>query len=443
MSESSEPVAPPRATTLTPYEAEATATLGYLYGYPLVLMDVSRASWPVPANRFSHAQEFPDDRFTDVVSPNVDTLYSVAWLDLAKQPIVLGVPDVGRRYYMMQLLDAWTNVFAAPGTRTTGNGKGAFAIIGPDWRGEVPFGVEAIQAPTNMVWLLGRTYTAGKRDYESVHAIQREYQLVPLTAWAKAAERAAAIAPLGSTAEPPVSQVDKLAAGPFFARLAEAMKGNPPADDDEPLVRRLGELGIAPGAAFDLAHLPPSIVDAIEAGVAAARARLRGAALESLGKMEHGWRVRLDLGHYGTNYEQRAAIAMMGLGANLAADAVYPGTDIDAGGQPLSGQNRYVLRFPPGELPPVKAFWSVTMYNENHSLVANPLARYALGDRDPMRAADDGTLEICIQHDDPGPEWRANWLPAPAGDFKLGMRLYFPKQAVLDGRWRPPPVERL
>ena len=149
---------------------------------------------------------------------------------------------------------------------------------------------------------------------------------------------------------------------------------------------------------------------------------------------------QLDLGRYGTNYELRAGVALMGLGANLAEDAVYPGTDVDATGQPLSGDNRYRLRFPPGELPPVKAFWSVTMYDDKHFLAANPIGRYALGDRDPIRAEPDGTLEILIQHDDPGPERRSNWLPAPAGGFNLVMRLYHPKAAVLDGKWTPPAV---
>jgi hypothetical protein len=443
MSELSESVASPHATALTPYEAEAIATLGYIYGYPLVLMDVSRASWPAPPNRFAHATVFPDDTFTDVVRPNVDTLYSVAWLDLGKGPIVLALPDVGRRYYTMQLLDAWTNVIGAPGTRTTGNGKGAFAIIGPGWRGELPASVEAIQAPTNMVWLIGRTYTAGKQDYDAVHAIQREYQLVPLAAWGKSVERRAdTIVPQGTEGEPPVEQVERLGAGPFFARLALAMAANPPAANDEPLVRRLADLGIAAGATFDIARVPPSLADAIEGGVAAARARLHGAA-SALAPPVNGWQVKMDLGRYGTNYELRAATALTALGANLAEDAVYPMANVDASGQPLTGENRYRLRFAPGELPPVKAFWSLTIYNEHAFLVANPLRRYALGDRDPMRAEADGTLDIVIQHDDPGPEQRANWLPAPAGTFSLVMRLYYPKAAVLDGRWKPPAVGRL
>ncbi|HXU04401.1 MAG TPA: DUF1254 domain-containing protein [Polyangia bacterium] len=447
MSESSETVASPAPTALTPHEAEAIATLGYIYGYPLVLMDVTRAAWPTPANRFAHAAEFPDDKFTDVVSPNVDTLYSTAWLDLNKEPIVLALPDVGRRYYTMQLLDAWTNVVAAPGTRTTGNGRGAFALIGPGWSGELPSTLEAIQSPTGIAWLIGRTYTAGRRDYDAVHAVQRQYRLVPLRTWLKTGDSApppaAAAMPMRSEGEPPVAQVDKLAAGAFFARLTRLMKTNLPATADEPLVRRLARLGIAPGEPFDLARLPASIADAIEGGVAAARARLHSAGQEAMGKVVDGWRMRVDLGRYGTGYELRAAIALMGLGANLPEDAVYPATDVDSAGQPLSGEHRYRLRFGPGALPPVKAFWSLTIYNDKHFLVANPIGRYALGDRDPIRAEPDGTLEVFIQHDDPGPDKRSNWLPAPADRFTLGLRLYFPKPSVLDGSWRPPPVTRV
>jgi len=433
-------------------EAEAIATLGYIYGYPLVLMNATRAAMTkvAPLNQFDHKRAFPDDTFRDVVRPNVDTLYSIAWVDLAREPIVLAVPDLGRRYYTMQIMDAWTNVIAAPGTRTTGNGKAAFAIMGPGWRGEVPTSVDRIKAPTNMVWIVGRTYTAGAPDYEAVHAIQQQYQLVPLGSWGQSASspRAVPVVPATPVAGPgghlpPDEQVERLDAGAFFAELARLMEANPPAPNDEPLVNRLGRLGIVPGEGFDLARLPATVVDAIAGGVAAARARLRGTALAALGKSANGWQILSDVGRYGTNYELRAVVARRGLGANLPEDAVYPGAEVDAAGHPLSGDNRYLLRFRPGALPPVKAFWSVTMYGANSFLVANPIGRYALGDRDPMRAEPDGTVDMYIQHDDPGPERRANWLPAPAGAFNLTMRLYYPKPPVLDGGWAPPAVVRV
>jgi hypothetical protein len=208
-------------------------------------------------------------------------------------------------------------------------------------------------------------------------------------------------------------------------------------------VDRLAWLGIVPGEPCDVARLPATIADAVEGGVAAARARLRGADLASFAKTVNGWQIALGLGRYGTNYEKRAVVAMRGLGANLPDDAVYPATGVDAAGQPLSGQHRYLVRFRPGALPPAKAFWSLTMYGDDNFLVANPIGRYALGDRDTMRAAPDGTLDILIQHDDPGPEQRANWLPAPAGPFRLIMRLYDPEPPVLDGSWAPPPVVRV
>jgi hypothetical protein len=444
MSEPHESAGSPRLP-LNALEAEAIATLGYIYGYPLVLMDATRARSAAPLNQFAHQPAFPDDTFRDVVSPNVDTLYSSAWLDLSHGPIVLAVPDLGPRYYMMQVLDAWTNVFASRGTRTTGNGEAAFAIMGPGWRGEVPSNVDRIKAPTNMVWIIGRTYTAGMRDYDAVHAVQRQYRLVPLRAWSKTSEpppRAPAPAAVDDDSSP-VVEVEKLTAQSFLDRLARLMAANPPVPNDEPLIGRLRRLGIAPGEPFELARLPASVADAIEGGVAAARARLRGARLASLGKAVNGWRIALDLGRYGTRYEQRAIVARAGLGANLADDAVYPATDVDAAGQPLSGQHRYRLRFPPGELPPAEAFWSVTIYDDDHHLAANPIGRYALGDRDATRTAPDGTLDILIQHDDPGPERRANWLPAPAGAFNLIMRVYHPKPAVLAGGWAPPPVTRV
>ena len=446
MSEPHELAGSPRQP-LGALEAEAIATLGYIYGYPLVLMDATRATMTstTPVNRFDHKPAFPDETFRDVVSPNVDTLYSQAWLDVSREPIVLAAPDLGRRVYLMQLLDGWTNVFASLGTRTTGNGKAAFAIMGPGWRGELPASVDRIKAPTNMVWVIGRTYTAGMRDYDAVHAIQRQYQLVPLGAWGRpfTPPRDGPPAAADDSDAPPVARVDALGASAFFDRLARLMKANPPADNDAPMVNRLGRIGVRPGEPFDIGGLPPSVADAVEGGVAAARARLCSAKLSSLARPVNGWHTPLDLGRYGTNYEHRASVALTGLGANLAEDAVYAAADVDAAGQPLSGQHRYLLRFRPGARPPVDAFWSLTMYGDDHFLVANPIGRYALGDRDSMRAAPDDTLDIYIQHDGPGPDRRSNWLPAPAGGFNLIMRLYHPKAPVLDGSWVPPAIVRV
>ncbi len=441
--------------TATPEEAEAIATLAYGYGFPLVLMDASRAVMTAvpsveaqkgPINQFIHVMEFPDDTYRDVVSPNVDTLYSTAWLDLAAEPIVLRVPDLADRYYVMQICDAWTNVFTAPGTRTTGNRAGAFALVGPDWRGTLPADVQKLAAPTNLVWIIGRTFTAGKADYAAVNAIQRQYELVPLSAWGRPYTPPAKVpvAPGVDSQTPTVVQVGKMSAGDFLARLAQLMGPNPPAAEDQPLVSRLRKIGVAPGAPFALDRLPARLKAAIESGIASGRARLAAAAKAiSEDQPANAWRIERSLGRYGTDYATRALVAVVGLGSNLAEDAVYPITRVDADGGKLTGANRYQLHFDASGLPPVNAFWSVTMYSTSQFLVKNPIGRHALGDRDPLRYNADGSLDIYLQHADPGADKRANWLPAPPDGFSLVMRLYSPKQAVIDGSWSPPPVVRV
>jgi hypothetical protein len=440
--------------TASPEEAEAIATLAYGFGFPLVLMDVSREvvtavpsaeTLKAPINQFAHVAGFPDDTYHDIVSPNVDTLYSLAWLDLAAEPIVLRVPDLGDRYYLMQICDAWTNVFAAPGTRTTGNRAGAFALVGPDWRGTLPSDVQKIAAPTNLVWIIGRTYTAGKAEYGVVNAIQRQYELVPLGAWGRPYTPPASVpvAPGVDSKTPPVVQVGKMSAGLFLERLARLTGSNPPSTDDEPMISRLRRIGVAPGAPFAFDRLPSPIKAAIDRGIAAGRTRLAAAAKAvSEDVPAHGWRIERHLGRYGTDYATRALVAMLGLGSNLAEDAVYPITRVDGDGTKLTGANRYRLHFEASELPPVDAFWSVTMYNIRQALVKNPIGRYALDDRHPLLFNADGSLDLYLQHADPGPDKRANWLPAPPDEFSLVMRLYIPKKAVIDGSWSPPPVVR-
>jgi hypothetical protein len=203
-------------------------------------------------------------------------------------------------------------------------------------------------------------------------------------------------------------------------------------------------IGVTPGAAVDFSRGPFKVADAIGRGLAGARARIADGAQGGTagGQAVNGWRIETDLGRYGTDYALRARVALVALGANLPEDAVYPMTDVDGSGRPLSGKNRYVIRFPSGQRPPVNAFWSITMYDQNHFLVDNPIDRYAIGDRDELKAGPDGSLEILIQHARPEPAQQANWLPAPAGEFNLIMRLYWPQRAILDGSWTPPAVER-
>jgi hypothetical protein len=445
-----QPLAP-----VTEDEAARLAAEAYVFGYPLVLMDVTRqvmtaAPKPggrkAPVNHFLHAQAFPRPTDTSVVSPNADTLYSIAWLDLAKEPMVLSVPEMQNRYYLMQMLDAWTNVIASPGTRATGNGKGDFTIVGPGWTGVVPSGVKEVKSPTDMVWIIGRTQTNGKDDYAAVRAIQMQYKLTPLSAWGKDYNTPESV-PVEEGVEqtiPPVEQLARMGATGFLARLSILMKANPAAAADAETVKRFAAIGVRPGKPFDRTALDPLVARGIDRGIRAGREQILAAAQQPLGKSVNNWSLSsAKVGRFGTDYASRAVVALVGLGANLPEDAVYPRATADAEGKPLTGANRYVICFPNGRLPPVGAFWSVTMYNAKQFFVDNPLNRYAIGDRDKLRFADDGSLTLLIQHESPGTDLESNWLPAPGGPFNLIMRLYWPKQAILDGTWNPPPVERV
>lgn len=419
----------------------------YVYAYPLVLMDVSKQVMTAkqPINRFLHSRSFPDHTFTDVVSPNADTLYSTAWLDLSQEPIVLSVPPMGKRYYLMPMLDGWTNVFASPGTRTTGNGPGNFAIVGPKWNGTLPKGVKEIRSPTEMVWIIGRTQVNGKADFAAVAKLQDQYKLTPLSAWGKPGAVPATplkIAVSADVKRSPVEQVAAMDAQTFFSRFASLLPDNPTLPDDGVMIFKMRKLGIVAGKPFDMSKLDPAAAMGVGEG---AKEALDGivAAAKNGDETKSGWIEHLNLGNYRTNYPLRALTAWVGLGANLAEDAVYPMTRVDAAGQPLAGAKKYVLHFDKGQMPPVNAFWSLTMYNEKQFFVANPIGRYAIGDRDRLKFNQDGSLDLYIQNQRPGKDRESNWLPAPKDDFNLIMRLYWPKKPVLDGTWQPPAVRRV
>ena len=421
------------------------------YGFPLVIMDATRkkisnvavpGAFAAPVNQFANVPEFPDSSFRDVVRANVDTLYSSAWLDLSKEPIVLSVPDTGGRYYLMPMLDAWTNIFASPGKRTTGTKAGHFAVTGPGWTGTLPVGVQQLKSPTNMVWLIGRTQTNGPKDYVAVRAIQKQYKLTPLSAFGKP------YTPPAGTVDPnvdmklaPVDAVAKMGTANFFTTLAALMKDNPPPAADAPVLAKLAKIGIVPGEKFDPAKLDPAVARGLEKALPVALEKLTAASKET-GAPINGWRVpSMKLGDFGTDYGTRAVVALVGLGANLAADAVYPSAFVDGESKSLNGANRYVLHFAKGEEPPVRAFWSVTMYDPDSFFVANPINRYAVSSWMPFKRNADGSLDLYIQNESPGKDKEANWLPAPKGEFNVTMRMYWPTDkspSIVDGTWKPP-----
>jgi hypothetical protein len=339
------------------------------------------------------------------------------------------------------MYDMWTDAFAAPGQRTTGTGGGAWAVIPPGWQGSLPKGVDRIDAPTPYVWIIGRTQTNGPADYPAVHKILDAFGLTPLEPWGgQAPPVTAAIDPAIDNATPPLDQVNHMSADDFFTRGLSLVKQHPPHLTDWSLIAQMRRLGLVPGARF--ADLEPGIRAAL-GDVPAAALQAMQQAFPRLAKVVNGWQMNIDtMGVYGNFYLKRAIVAMVGLGANAAEDAVYPVLMADADGQPLTGENDYVLHFNRDDLPPVHAFWSVTMYDAQGFQAANPLNRFAIGDRDPLRYNPDESLDLYLQHDSPGPDREANWLPAPKGPLGITMRLYSPKPSVLNGTWAPPPVRR-
>lgn len=432
----------------------------YLYGYPLVITDVTRAGAAAvvaPENTLRRVREFPDARFRGVVRPNVDTLYTTAFIDMSDGPWVFEMAANDRRYEVMAFLDAWTNVFGAPGTRGSGRDGGRFLLAGPAWQGAVPAGLSLLRSPTRIVWLIGRTQTNGVSDYDLVHRLQDGLVLRTLSAWQAAANGAtgagtmpagtdaAASAPAWRPAEPPpvppLQQMRHMGTAEFFARLAALMADNPPAAADGPMRLRLERLGLGPGRPPQWGPLDRSSV-ALGRWIADYTVARE---LKTPRGLVRGWSTPpAMLGRFGTHYNIRAAVAMVGLGANLPEDAMYPNARLDADGRPLDGSRRYRLHFAADALPPVKAFWSLTAYGADDFLIDNPLNRYALGDRDPLVFNPDGSLDLWVQATAPDAARLPNWLPVKAGEpFLLNARLYWPKPAALDGSWGMPAIERL
>jgi hypothetical protein len=447
---------PASAQNVSQQEAYEIAKDAYVYAYPLMLTDAfvrqgtnyaepTRIVTQAPYNQFSHARAFPPADFRAVVRPNVDTLYSSAQLDLGPEPIVLSVPATDR-YFMMQLLSMWTDVFAVPGTRTTGrNTARNFLIVSPRWQGEAPAGLEIIRSPTRFVLIGGRTQTNGVADYDNVHKIQEQYKLTPLSAWGKEeyVPPKGKVDPSIDMKTPPPVQVEKMDAAAYFGRFAELLKDNPPGPFDYPMIHRLERVGFKAGQDFNLNAAPPEIKQAFEQATTDGRALVIKLGKQAGGEGQKGWVYTTRSGVYGVDYLYRAAINYCCFGENLPQDAVYPSLATDSEGRPLDGNSRYALHFDSGKFPPVDAFWSVTAYDTDGYFIPNTLDRFALGDRDKLVSNSDGSLDLYIQADKPTAEKEANWLPVDKKPFTLLMRLYSPKSEFLTGSWTPTPVVRV
>ena len=441
-------------TSITEQEAHAIGIDAYLYFYPLISMDVTRKQFTNvepgkefgkgPMNAFTNVPTYPPADFKGVVRSNFDTLYSIAWLDLTKEPQIVSAPDTNGRYYLLPMLDMWTDVFASPGWRTTGTLAGNFLVTLPGWSGTVPAGFTRIEAPTSYVWIIGRTKTDGPPDYDAVHKIQAGYKVTPLSEWGKPAKPVEAkIDPTVDMKTPPKVQVDTLSVGKYFTYAAELLKTNPPHITDQPIIAQMRKIGIEPGKSFDLDKVDPAVRSGL-AGVVEDAQQLMTWKIPTLARVVNGWSMNTDtMGVYGNYYLKRAIVSQVGLGANLPEDAIYPLNLGDESGKPLDGANKYVLHFDKGITPPVNAFWSITLYNSDGFQTANALNRFAVSSWMPFNHNADGSLDLYLQNESPGKEKEANWLPAPKGAFNLTMRLYSPKSEALTGKWSPPPVTRM
>jgi hypothetical protein len=387
-------------------------------------------------NKFRHYARSSTPTDTDIVTPNNDTPYSWAWLDLRAEPMVLSLPAVDApRYYVNQWFDLYTHNFAYTGVRATGRKAGTFLFAGPRWMGEIPKGIDKVfDVETEFVGTLTRTQLLGPDDVPAMQAVQESYRLIPLSQFA--GMPAPTPAP---TIDWPVWDSAKAEGLGFIVYLNALLPFMPVQPTEQEMFARFARIGIGPGRAFDAARLAPEMRAAMEEGIAeAAKALKEGALQQKDSRALFGTRETLGEGYI----TKRNYGAMLGIYGNTKEEAVYGSQQTDSDGKVLDGSRHWVLRFEPGQLPPVTEFWSITMYNlPQRLLVENPLNRYSIGSRTAgLKLGADGSLEIYMQADNPGPEKESNWLPAPKGPFFFVGRFYGPKQEALDGRWSLPPL---
>jgi hypothetical protein len=441
------------ARALTVDAAHAIAVDAYIYFYPLITMDLTRKQsinmlMPEfgrgPMNMFVNVPAYPPADFKGVVRSNFDTLYSIAWLDLTKEAMVVSVPDTAGRYYLLPMLDMWSDVFASPGWRTTGTQADNFLVTPPGWSGTVPEGCTQIAATTPYVWIIGRTQTNGPEDYDAVHKVQAGYQVTPLSRLGDAPQPVAVKSdPTVDMKTAPKVQVDTMTATAYFAYAAELLKLHPPHLTDQPIIAQMKRIGIEPGKSFDFSKLDPAVRKGVDAAPAEAQ-QLMTWKIPTIARVANYWSMNTDtMGVYGNYYLKRAMVAQLGLGANLPEDAIYPLNLADETGKPLDGANRYIIHFEKGAAPPVRAFWSITLYDADGFQVGNVLNRFAVSSWMPFQYNGDGSLDLYFQSDSPGKDKEANWLPAPKGPFNLTMRLYSPQADALTGKWSPPAIKKL
>ena len=433
--------------SLSSYRENYAYSLGvqaYIYGYSLVLMERTRQLQTIldvpiqPAltvsNVFFYLLISPE--FKDVVTPNVDTVYCAAWLDLAQNPVVLNVPDTNDRYYVMQIMDAYSNTFSSIGRRSTGTKAGKYAIVGPDWKGVLPSGLKEVKSPTNTAWIIGRVLSKGDDDVDEAIKILKQFTLTSLD------ENSSPYVIKPANKLLLENKVEELCALDFFKTMTDLMILNP-TTDYEAYEKQFEHIGIDLTYGFDASKLDSDTIAGLNRAAPDAFLIISNSLEQVDHRISNKWLIYTGVGTYGDQFLKRALVAFMGLGANVDEEATLPRTFSDEQGYQLNGGHNYILRFNKDQLPPVEAFWSVTMYDKDFYLVPNDINRYAIADYTPgLKYNDDGSLDIYIQKCPPI-NHESNWLPAPQDDFNLVLRLYQPSAKILNGTYEVPGVKRV
>lgn len=445
-------------TELTTSEAQTIAKEAYIFAYPILMgyqamyysmVDSTSPGYRGDFNTFTHDTSPADHTRTDVVTMNADTPYSLMAMDLRSEPMVISVPEIKDRYYVIQFIDLFTHNFAYIGTRSTGTEAGDYLFVGPKWKGDIPEGKfkKVFRSESELVTTIGRTQLLGKDDLPNVIAVQKELKAQPMSTF------------LGKDTKKAAPQLEWLDLNPadltnakfidyfnFYLTLVQPFN-----EEDQPLLKEFEKVGIAPGATFNSADYSPEIVAAIEAGVQEGMADIKNKA-GNIAEQVNGWNMMDAFGpreFFKGNHLLRAAAAMVGIYANDKIEAFYPMGYVDNNGEVLNGENKYQIHFSKDQIPPAKFFWSTTMYNKKADgvggyLVENELDRYLINSTSEGLVYDkDGGFTIYIQHDKPTSDKVANWLPAPKEPFYLCLRIYGPEESAMNGDWKPPYIEKV
>jgi hypothetical protein len=442
---------------LTKAQAQLIGTDAYVYGIPLLEFLRQQATQTsvtapntlsdAPINQLGNQRNLADAAHQVFVAPNNDTLYTMGHLNLSQGPLVLHVPKIAHhRYYVMEFLDPYTNVFHYVGTRTTGDGAGNFVIVGPHFHGRLPAGMDVIRAAYNDVWICGRTLVHGPSDLAATHKVQNGYRLIPLGSFERVGLSYRAPRPRRLITTHTAATIPTGLA--FYDALGVALAHNPPPARDHAILSELKTAGIGPGLRPSKEHLPPAVIQGLAAAVAGGPAKVfavRSSIVIPSELKHHGWYVAPgDIGHFGTDYNLRAVVAVYGIAANVPVEAMYPVGSFDSTGSLLTGANRYVIHIPKGDFPPVHYYWSFTAYNQNLYLVSNPIHRYAINQFTPgVKYNKDGSLDIYVQASAPAGH-ESNWLPSPpSGQFEVILRMYGPRAPALHNTYDYPPIVKV